>query len=172
MRAAEQDRPDVAAARAEWAQNQSELDPERLVFIDETGTSTNMARQRGRSPRGERLIGKVPHGHWKTTERQAAIGRSASFGCRKAFRSVHAVALRIVHGQLPVAPCPVVSLRPRCLASVQNWTRKRGAGASYAPRRRMAVLFGLPYRGRSDSVARLEIRWSSPNSGWGTTASG
>jgi hypothetical protein len=107
MRAAEQDRPDVAAARAEWAQNQSELDPERLVFIDETGTSTNMARQRGRSPRGERLIGKVPHGHWKTTERQAAIGRSASFGCRKAFRSVHAVALRIVHGQLPVAPCPV-----------------------------------------------------------------
>ena len=67
MRAAEQDRPDVAAARAEWAQNQTELDPERLVFIDETGTSTNMARQRGRSPRGERLIGKVPHGHWKTT---------------------------------------------------------------------------------------------------------
>jgi transposase len=67
MRAAEQDRPDVAAARTEWAQNQTELDPERLVFIDETGTSTNMARQRGRSPRGERLIGKVPHGHWKTT---------------------------------------------------------------------------------------------------------
>jgi transposase len=63
VRAAEQDRPDVAAVRAEWAQNQVELDPERLVFIDETGTSTNMARQRGRSPRGERLIGKVPHGH-------------------------------------------------------------------------------------------------------------
>jgi len=37
------------------------------VFIDETGTSTNMARLRGRAPRGERLCAKVPHGHWKTT---------------------------------------------------------------------------------------------------------
>jgi transposase len=38
-----------------------------LVFIDETGTSTNMARLRGRAPRGERLVGKIPHGHWKMT---------------------------------------------------------------------------------------------------------
>ena len=67
VRAAEQDRPDVAAAREAWAQGQARLDPDRLVFIDETGTSTNMARQRGRAPRGERLVAKVPHGHWKTT---------------------------------------------------------------------------------------------------------
>lgn len=67
MRAAEQDRPDVAAARVTWAQDQATLDPDRLVFIDETGTSTNMARLRGRAPRGERLVGKIPHGHWKTT---------------------------------------------------------------------------------------------------------
>ena len=67
MRAAEQDRPDVAAARAAWIEDQSSIDPERLVFIDETGTSTNMARLRGRAPRGQRLVGKVPFGHWKTT---------------------------------------------------------------------------------------------------------
>jgi len=42
IRAAEQDRPDVAAARKAWAESQPKLDPERLVFIDETGTSTNM----------------------------------------------------------------------------------------------------------------------------------
>jgi hypothetical protein len=36
VRAVEQDRPDVAAARAQWAQNQAELDPERLVFLDES----------------------------------------------------------------------------------------------------------------------------------------
>jgi transposase len=42
------------------------LDPARLVFIDETATSTNMVRLRGRCPRGERLIASVPHGHWKT----------------------------------------------------------------------------------------------------------
>jgi transposase len=38
-----------------------------LVFLDETWTKTNMARLYGRSPRGERVIGRVPHGHWQTT---------------------------------------------------------------------------------------------------------
>jgi transposase len=57
----------VAAARALWKANQTLLDPARLVFIDETGTSTNMARLRGRSKRGQPLISKVPHGHWKIT---------------------------------------------------------------------------------------------------------
>ncbi len=42
------------------------FDPARLVFIDETSTSTNMVRLRGRCPRGVRLISQVPHGHWKT----------------------------------------------------------------------------------------------------------
>ena len=42
------------------------LDPARLVFIDETCTSTAMVRLRGRSPRGKRLIGYAPHGHRKT----------------------------------------------------------------------------------------------------------
>jgi transposase len=38
-----------------------------LVFVDETGASTKMARMRGRAPRGSRCIAAVPHGHWKTT---------------------------------------------------------------------------------------------------------
>jgi transposase len=37
------------------------------VFIDETWTSTNMARLRGRAAKGERLRAGIPHGHWKTT---------------------------------------------------------------------------------------------------------
>ncbi|SDA34578.1 Transposase [Methylobacterium sp. UNC378MF] len=37
------------------------------MFLDETWTATNMARTRGRAPRGERLRSGVPHGHWKTT---------------------------------------------------------------------------------------------------------
>jgi transposase len=36
------------------------------VFIDETGTSTNMTRLRGRGKRGCRVVGHVPWGHWKT----------------------------------------------------------------------------------------------------------
>ena len=43
------------------------MDPERFVFIDETGASTNMIRRYGWAPRSERLIAAAPHGHWRTT---------------------------------------------------------------------------------------------------------
>ena len=45
---------------------------EKLIFIDETGAATNMARPRGRAPRGERLVVAVPHGHWRSTTLVAA----------------------------------------------------------------------------------------------------
>ena len=73
LHAAEQDRPDVAAARAELKLEQSKLDAPRLVFIDETAVTTKMVRHRGRSPRGERLVASVPHGHWKTLTLVAAL---------------------------------------------------------------------------------------------------
>ena len=44
-----------------------EMQPERLVFLDETWASTNMTRRYGRCPLGQRLVDPVPHGHWKTT---------------------------------------------------------------------------------------------------------
>ncbi len=78
--AAEQDRPDVAARRLAWLESQPDLDPRRLVFIDETGASTKMARLRGRSKRGQRCRAAIPHGHWKTTTFTAALrldGRTA-----------------------------------------------------------------------------------------------
>ena len=53
--------------REAWFEGQLDLDPERLVFIDETWTSTKMARSHGRAPKGERLRASIPHGHWKTT---------------------------------------------------------------------------------------------------------
>ncbi len=71
--ASEQDRPDVAVRRAEWKVWQAGLDPEQLVFLDETWAKTNMTRPRGRSLEGTRLIAKVPHGHWKTTTFLAAL---------------------------------------------------------------------------------------------------
>lgn len=49
------------------------MNPAQLVFIDETWAATNMTRQRGRCPRGERLVAAVPHGHWKTSTFVAAL---------------------------------------------------------------------------------------------------
>src|ERR1700753_592329 len=67
--ASEQDRPDIRTAREEWkAQRQPRMRLERgrLVFIDETGTTTKMTRLRRRSLKGQRLRSKAPFGHWKT----------------------------------------------------------------------------------------------------------
>ena len=66
MRAAEQDRPDVAARRRVWKAAQPFIDPERLVFLDETGVNTKMARLYGWAPVGERCRDRAPFGHWKT----------------------------------------------------------------------------------------------------------
>jgi len=57
----------VVRERRIWRSAQPDLDAARLVFIDETGASTKMARLYGRSLRGRRCLATIPHGHWKTT---------------------------------------------------------------------------------------------------------
>jgi transposase len=57
----------VVSERLAWRAAQPDLDAARLVFIDETGASTKMARLYGRSRRGSRCVAAIPHGHWKTT---------------------------------------------------------------------------------------------------------
>lgn len=71
--AIEQDRPDILKQRREWFEGQTDLEPERLVFIDETWAATNMTRSHGRSPKGERLRMGFPHGHRKTTTLVAGL---------------------------------------------------------------------------------------------------
>jgi transposase len=56
----------VKAAREAWVKTQPARDPERLIFIDESGLSTKMARLRGWARKGERCRAAIPHGHWKT----------------------------------------------------------------------------------------------------------
>ncbi|PYD68053.1 IS630 family transposase, partial [Komagataeibacter swingsii] len=69
----EQDRPDVARKRRFWKRYQTDIDPTRLVFIDETWAKTNMTRTHGRCRKGERLRARVPHAHWKTLTFLAAL---------------------------------------------------------------------------------------------------
>ena len=71
--ASEQEREDVEAAREAWFEGQLDLDPSKLVFIDETALSTNMARRFGWAPRGERCRASVPFGHWETQTLIAAL---------------------------------------------------------------------------------------------------
>jgi transposase len=73
QQAAEQDRPDVAAQRQAWQQVMFGVPVERFVFIDETWMTTNMTRLYGRALQGQRLVERVPYGHWKTTTLVAAL---------------------------------------------------------------------------------------------------
>lgn len=69
LRASEQDRPDIAKARTEWREARQPImsrERHRLVFIDETGTTTKMTRLRGRCAKDDTLHSKAPFGHWKT----------------------------------------------------------------------------------------------------------
>ena len=67
LHASEQTRSDVAEARHDFIKRQPSLDPERLLFLDETSTNTKMTRAHGRCLRGLRLVDPIPHGHWKTS---------------------------------------------------------------------------------------------------------
>jgi len=63
----------VKEAREAWFEGQLDLDPDKLVFIDETAATTKMARLRGRAAKGERCRAAIPHGHWKTTTFTAGL---------------------------------------------------------------------------------------------------
>ncbi|KQQ21422.1 DDE endonuclease [Methylobacterium sp. Leaf122] len=66
----------MRAEREDWFEAQDELDPDSLVFLDETATTTNMVHRYGWAPRGERCRVAVPHGHWKTITVTAALRTS------------------------------------------------------------------------------------------------
>src|SRR5215472_8981921 len=66
VHASEQDRPDVAERREAWRHTQKSLGG-RLIFLDETWTTTAMTRRYAWSDVGTRAIGHAPNGHWKTT---------------------------------------------------------------------------------------------------------
>jgi transposase len=58
-----------------------ELDPFKLVFIDESGAKTNMTRLRGRARSGLRCVGEAPHGHWQTTTMISSVRLDGSTAC-------------------------------------------------------------------------------------------
>ncbi len=76
MRAAEQDRPDVARHRQRWRIWQGYLDPATFVFLDETSAGTNMISRYGWWPKGRRLVDAAPHGHRHVTTFLAGLRSS------------------------------------------------------------------------------------------------
>jgi transposase len=106
-RAAEQDRPELKAEREAWRREFAAIDPSRLVFVDETGSTTAMDRTHGRGPSGVRVDGPAPHGHWKVITLTAAV-RLGGVGARLAFDGATDTACFETY----VERCLVPTLRP------------------------------------------------------------
>jgi transposase len=129
----------VAKAREHWRQDQPGIDPAHLVFIDETGTSTNMARTRGRSRRGARLVGRVPHGHWKITTFLAGLRRdeiAAPFVIDRPMNSAIFLAY--------VTQCLVPTLQPGDIVEMDNLKPHKATGVREAIEAAGASLLYLP----------------------------
>jgi transposase len=139
VHASEQERADVQQARQAWSKAQPGMDLEKLVFIDETWTSTSMTRRYGRAPRGQRCIGSAPHGHWKTTTFVA--------GLRQRQLTAPLVADGPMDGELFLAYvrqflCP--TLRPGDIVILDNLSSHKVAGVKQAIAAAGATLLYLP----------------------------
>ena len=129
----------MAAGRAVWRERQPHLNPTQLVFIDETWATTNMARRYGRSPRGERLVASVPHGHWKTSTFLAALRHDGLVAPCVIDGAINGAAFRAYVEQF-LAP----TLKPGDLVVLDNLSSHKVAGVREAIEACGARLLYLP----------------------------
>jgi len=123
----------------EWTERQDQIAPERLVFIDETWTKTNMEPLRGWAPRGERLVAKVPYGHWKTSTFIAALRCDRIEAPWILDGPVNAEAFK-TYVEKVLAP----TLRPGDLVIMDNLSSHKGKAVRQAIRAAGAKLIFLP----------------------------
>src|SRR5262245_38967934 len=135
LRAAEQERADVARARRRWMRDQGMFDPSRLLVIDETAANTKMVRLSGRCPRGERLIGRAPHGHWKAITFVAALRRNGLRAPCTVDGSMNATKFLAY-----VKQCLVPTLRRKDIVVIDNLPAHKAAGIREAIEARGATL--------------------------------
>jgi transposase len=150
----------VAAARAAWRTDAEAgvggLAPERLVFLDECGVLTGMARLHGRSPRGERAHGTVPCGRWTRLSVLGALGRE---GMLAAMSVEAATGGAVFHAYLERVLLPELRRRkPDAVLVMDN------LGAHKTPEvRELLDGSGFPYRylpSYSPDLSPIEPAWA------------
>src|SRR6201993_5525155 len=118
---------------------QGMFDPARLVFVAETAASTKMVRLSGRCPRGERLIGRVPQGHWKTITFVAALRRNGMRAPCTVDGSMNGAKF-LAHVEQCLAP----TLKRKDIVMIDNLPAHKAAGIRKAIEARGATLRYLP----------------------------
>jgi transposase len=137
--ASERDRPEVARFRRRWRAHQHRVDPDRLVFVDETWMRTDMTRMRGWCPRGTPLLAKVPHGRWRTLTFVAGLRRGEVVAPCVFDGPING---RLFTAWMEQSLAP--SLRPRDVVVLDNLGSHKGERARQAVRAAGAHLLFLP----------------------------
>ena len=117
LRAAEQDREDVARARAAWRAELAGIDPSRFVFLDETGIDTRLTRAHGRAARGRRAVGKVLWGSW---ERLTVVGALALDGVIASMSIAATTGTAVFLAFVEQALVPALQERPDAIVVMDN----------------------------------------------------
>lgn len=153
LHASEQEREDVKLKRQQWLEELPDLDPFRLVFLDESSAKTNMTRQRGRAKHGERLFAKAPFGHWCTTTMISSIRLSGETAAMEIGGATDSVVFREYVKKI-LAP----TLSPADIVVMDNLTAHYDAEAiSMIEARGAIVKFLPPY---SPDFNPIEKMWS------------
>jgi transposase len=111
----------VLKQRLEWFEGQLDLDFHKLVFIDETGASTNLARKGGRCQRGLRLRAGAPHGHYKTVTLVAGIRLGGLVAAKAYDRPINAALF-----EEWVEQCLLPALAPGDIVVMDNLSSHKG----------------------------------------------
>jgi transposase len=142
LHASEQERADVAAARAAWrTEVMGQVDPDRLVFLDESGLDTRLTRAYARAPGGQRAIGRVPGGNWRRLTILGALARTglvavmtvaAATSTAVFLAFIEMVLIPLLHAR-PGAMLVMDNLAPHKAASVRAALRQAGLEHRYLP---------------------------------------
>jgi transposase len=142
-RAAERDRPEVAAERAAYVGHAGRLDPARLVFVDEAGVATGMARTHARAPRGRRAHGAAPAGRWRRLTVLGALAREGLTAAMSVERATDTpvflafldhVLIPELRRHKPDAVVVIDNLSPHRAPAVRQRLEAAGLGLIYLPR--------------------------------------
>lgn len=132
-----------------------QVDPDQLVFLDESGLDTRLTRSHARAPRGQRAVGRIPGGHWK---RLTSLGAIARDGLVAAMTVAAATSTVVFLAFLEQAPIPALHARPEVLVAIDNLAPHRAAAV-----REALEQAGLAHRylpASSPDMNPIEPAWS------------
>ncbi|MGD0463961.1 MAG: transposase [Tepidisphaeraceae bacterium] len=143
----------MKALREEFRHRIAQVNPRKLVFVDESGANTSLTPSRGRAPSGQRVIGAVPHGHWKTLTMLGALRLEGPVAEATVEAPTDSEVFRTFVKE-SLAP----ALRPGDVVVWDNLSPHRAAGVVEAVEARHAKVMPLsPY---SPDFSPIEPSWS------------